>query len=171
MTIKEALLNEHSKAQCMAIKTEVLKNADKMNDLMKCFFSKDERLGQRAAWPVSYIAIEKPNLIYPYLSNMVHVLDKPHHDAVLRNTVRILSNIQIPKDLEGEVYEKCFNFLIQPKLAIAIRVFSMTVCTNIALKYPELKDELINTIKLFYKPDAKPAYISRAKKCLTLLAK
>jgi hypothetical protein len=169
VNIQELLIKEHSKTQCLAIKSAVLGNHALMPDLMECFFSDYNRLGQRAAWPVSYIAIENPTLIMPYLPEMVKMLDEPHHDAILRNTIRILQDIDIPEEIEGEVYEKCFNLFNDPKRAIAIRVFAMSVCTNVAIKYPELKEELVSLIQIYNTSDAKPAYKSRAKMCLNRL--
>jgi hypothetical protein len=93
------------------------------------------------------IADHKPELIIPYVERMLHNLDAPHHDAVIRNTFRTLQNIDIPEELEGLAFEKAFNFLANPQNAIAIRVFAMSVCGNIAQKYPELKHELIPIIE------------------------
>lgn len=125
----------------------VIDNPSRMDELMECFFDEDMRMCQRAAWPVGFISDHNPELIIPYLEKMLFNLDTPHHDAVIRNTFRALQNIDIPEEMEGLAFEKAFNFLINPQNAIAIRVFAMTVCGNIALKYPELKHELVPVIE------------------------
>ena len=135
---------------------------------MDLFFSEEMRISQRASWPVGNIGIKYPELFSPYIPSMVQNLENPVHDAVLRNSLRILGAIDVPEDLKGEVYEKCFNFLAEPKNPIAIRVFSMSVLTNIADQFPELKDELIDLIESYYEHGS-AGYKSRARKCLKQL--
>ena len=113
---------------------------------MSCFFSKEMRICQRASWPITFIAEKKPALLVPYLQRMIDHLDQPNHDAVIRNTVRSWQFMEIPEDYIGPIYEICFHYLIEPQYAIAIRVFSMTTCVNIATRFPELGPELTSVI-------------------------
>ena len=79
---------------------------------------------------------------------MINYLLKPGiHDAVKRNIVRLLQFISIPRSLQGKVADICFNYLNNPKEAIAVRVFSMTVLANLSTENPELKNELIPLIE------------------------
>jgi len=55
--------------------------------------------------------------------------------------------LYIPEEYEGEVYDRCFIYLADPQYAIAIRVFSMTVCTNIAMRHHVLAHEIIPIIE------------------------
>ena len=117
-----------------------------IEELMECFFSEDLRTCQRAAWPVGIIAEKKQDLLLPYLSRMVVNLDNPKHDAVVRNTLRAFQFLDLPEDLESEVYERCLLYLSDPKYPIAFTAFGMTVCSNIAMKYPDLREEVISAI-------------------------
>ena len=136
-----------------------------MEELMACFFDEDLRLNQRASWPVGMLVDHQPGLIVPYLKKMLDNLDTPHHDAVIRNTFRTMQNMDIPEEVEGLAFEKAFDFLLDPKNAVAIRVFAMTVCGNIAQKYPELKDELIPVIEE-QMPHGSAGFKSRGKRIL-----
>ena len=144
---RQSLEEDYSKEGAMHVVQCIQKDNSRMQELMECFFDEDLRVCQRAAWPAGMIADVKPELIIPFLEKMLLNLDTPHHDAVIRNTFRTLQNVEIPEDLEGLAFEKAFEFLLDPKNAIAIRVFAMTVCGNIALKYPELKHELVPVIE------------------------
>ena len=95
-------------------------------------------------------------------------LDNPSHNAIVRNTVRVLQNIEIPEELEGEIYERCFDYLNDPKEKPAVRAFSMKVLSNIAMIYPELKEELIKSIELHF-PYGSKGFKSRGKKELERL--
>ena len=163
MNILELLQTDNSRSMANSIVDYIGKDSTRMEALMQCFFSEEKMLCQRASWPLTLIADDYPEMVLPYLPDMIKTLDKPKHNAVVRNVVRVLQNIDIPEDLEGEVYERCFLLLIAPSEPAANRVFSMTTCVNIALKYPELKEELVATIEE-HMPHASAGFRSRGKK-------
>ncbi len=168
LAFRELLGIRNSKEIVLQIIEEIKENPGRMQELMDCFFDEDLRLCQRAAWPVGMITDHAPGLIIPYLEKMLINLETPHHDAIVRNTFRTLQNINIPEDIEGLAFEKAFNYLLDPNNAIGIRVFAMTVCGNIALKYPELKDELVPVIEE-QMPHGSAGYISGGKRVLKSL--
>lgn len=141
------ILNKNSKEVATYVIESIVANPSRMEELMECFFDENLRISHFASWPVGMIADRNPELIRPYLERMLLNLETPHHDAVIRNTFRTFQNIDVPEELEGLAFEKAFEFLANPQNAIAIRVFAMTVCGNIALKYPELKHELVAVIE------------------------
>lgn len=169
-SFRELLGIRNSKEIALQIVGAVRKEPSRMQELMDCFFDEDLRLCQRAAWPVGLIADYDQYLILPYLEEMLNNLDTPHHDAVIRNTFRTLQNVNIPEEVEGLAFEKAFDFLLNPQNATGIRVFAMTVCGNIATKYPELKHELVPVIEE-QMPHGSAGYISRGKRVLKSLGK
>jgi hypothetical protein len=110
-----------------------------------------------------------PGLITPYIKKMLQLLDKPVHDAVKRNTVRVLQNFYIPKSLQGLAVKQCFR-LVEGNEPIAIKVFSITLLGNIAQEHPELKHELKMLIETQI-PYASKGFLSRATKVLKALDK
>ena len=166
--IRQLLSEEQSKTIRDEIVKIVLDAPKEIESLMDCFFDDNFRLNQYASWPITVIGEKRPLLIFPYLAEMLAVLDNPAHDAVIRNTIRVMQNLDIPEELEGEVYDRCFGYFVDPKEKPAIRVFSMTVLTNIALKYPDLKEELVKSIELYF-PFGSAGFKSRAKKELKRL--
>lgn len=170
MDIEAALLAEHSKPQAMRIRDYIGRNAGRFEELMQCFFSEEKRLCQRAAWVLSHCVERYPHLVVPHLEAMVAQLKKPIHVTVKRNTVRILQMIHIPEDLQGELVNICFDFLLDPKEAIAVQAFSMTVLYNITLEEPELKEELRVVIEEMM-PHGSAGIKSRGGKILKALTK
>ena len=143
MNIKEALEAEHSKATTFGIINYIGDDADRLAELMACFFSSENRLCQRASWSVGYMAEKNPTLIEPYLERMLLNLNKPVHDAIMRNTMRVFREFPtIPDDLLGLTADVCFRYVTTPSVAIAIRAFAMTVLEKICRKVPELKEEV-----------------------------
>jgi hypothetical protein len=96
MNIQEALLSEHSKQQTIRIVNYIDTDKLRLQELMRCFFSDDLKVSQRAAWCVSYVGIKFPENIYPYLNRMIALLDKDVHHAIKRNILRMLEFIEIP---------------------------------------------------------------------------
>ncbi|HET6767893.1 MAG TPA: hypothetical protein VFH08_10860 [Chitinophagaceae bacterium] len=143
MNIKTALLKEHSKKQSTAIVKYIGKNPDRFAELMKCFFEGEYRVTQRAAWPMSYCAEKYPELINPYFKRLLNNLDKPSlHDAIPRNTLRLLQYVKIPEKFHGQVMDICFRYISSPAAAVAIKAFSISVLQNLAKRYPEIVNEI-----------------------------
>lgn len=143
MNIREALLAEHSKRQTMKIVAFVGDDKERFAELMKLFLGPVYRESQRAAWAVNYCAEHNKDLIKPYFPKLVEQLERDDvHVAVRRNVVRMLQFIDIPKRLEGRVFDACYNLLADPQQPVAVRCFSMTVAAKLAKDEPELLKEL-----------------------------
>jgi len=170
MDIRATLTRGHTKEIRDQIIRYVGFDSHRMAELMDCFFDKDLRLNQRASWPVGIIGRKYPKLMKPYHRKLMKYLDRPHHDAIIRNTVRIYEDILIPEDIEGELFEKCYEYVANPKMATAIRSFSLTILEKLVKKFPELSNELIDLIQEQL-PHGSSGFQNRAKKILLRLAK
>lgn len=168
MDIRKELLKEHSKRQTSKVVKYIGDDPQRFKVLVKAFLEGPYRVTQRAAWPLAYCVQDHPPLITPHLKQVIAMLDKPGvHDAVKRNVVRLLQDIEIPKKFYGKLADRCFK-LMDPKEAIAIRVFAMTVLAKIAQAEPDLQKELKIVIE-DQLPYASAGYLSRAKKVLKRL--
>lgn len=170
MDIKAELEKGQSKKTVLEITNYIGNDPKRFKVLMDLFFDKDLRISQRASWPVSFCVDAHPDLIYPYVKDMIENLNNPLHNAVKRNTVRIMGEIDLSEEVIGQAADICFRFLDDPKEAIAVRVFSMTVCFNITKKEPELANELKLIIEDHY-PHGSAGFKSRGKKILKELKK
>ena len=167
MNLKEEVLREHSKAQVMRLVAYIGADAERFDEAMKLFLEGDYRVTQRISWVVSHCASAHSWLIMPYMEPMLqNLLQNPNlHDAVKRNTVRILQFVEIPEDLQGLAAEVCFQYLNDSQIPVAIRAFSMTVLGKIAQQHPDLQEEL-KIIVEDQLPYQSPAFVSRAKRIL-----
>jgi len=171
MDIRAQLLKEHSKKNMQKITDYIGEDKNRFKALMFLFLNDEYRVVQRASSPMNYCAEKHHKLIYPHLEKMLNNLDKKNiHDAVIRNTVRVLQFIDIPEKLIGLTYNKCYSLLTSRKYPVAIKVFSMTVLANICKKEPELKKELVEIIKNEMEYES-AAYKARGKRILLLLNK
>jgi hypothetical protein len=165
MNLEEELLKEHSKHQTLKIANYIGNDSSKFAALMKLVLGNNELLCQRSAWVMSSSFDKHPQLIAPYLRQLIDNLSNNVHDAVKRNSLRILQHIDIPEELQGTACNICFNLLQSNDTAIAIKVFAMTVIKNICKQEPELTNELISVLQL-QMPTASSGFISRANKIL-----
>lgn len=166
MDLRQTILAEHSKANCNRIVKWVGDSQKRFDELFHLFLNDEYRVVQRAAWPLSYCTEENPQLIKKHLGKLIKNLKRPNlHDAVKRNTVRLLQNISVPKRLHGELMSLCFEYISSPDEAVAIKVFSLTILQNFSRQYPEIKNELKLIIEEQWEHES-AAFKSRAKKIL-----
>lgn len=168
MNLKAEIEKEHSKAQATKIATYIGNNQHLFDHLMELFLKEGYRITQRAAWVIRLCVDKYPELIEPYLNEIIENLNRPVHDAVKRNTLSILQHKEIPGDQMGSLATICFDFLTSRQEPVAIKVFAMTILANIAQKEPDLKQELKICIE-DQLPFASAAFVSRGKKVLEKL--
>jgi len=166
MNLTEEILKEHSKEQCKKIVEWVGYSEQSFDELFHLFLNGEYRVTQRAAWPMSYCVIAHPAFIKKNFTKLISNLQKPNlHNAIKRNTMRLLQHVDIPKKLQGQVMDICFNYVASPTEAVAVKAFSLTVLSNLATLYPEILPE----IKLLVEeqlPHQTAAFKSRAKQFL-----
>lgn len=161
--LSELLLAEHSRANALRVRDWVGQDPDRVALLMQIFLGNNYRLTQRAAWVVGHWGQKFPHLLGPWLELMVAQLSRTDvHDAVKRNVVRVLQDVDLPDDLLGPAADACFQLLDSPQEAVAIRAFAMTVLARICRREPELRSEL-QAIVQEHAPHTTPAFRGRAK--------
>ncbi|HRP56492.1 hypothetical protein [Agriterribacter sp.] len=166
MNLRDAILKEHSKEQCSAIVACISDNQQRFDELVTLFLHDEYRVAQRAAWPLSYCVAAHPHLVKKHLKKIIRNLKKPGiHNAVKRNTVRLLQDIDIPQSIHGDVLDICFKYVADPKEAVAVKAFSLTILSRFTQQYPEIIPE----IKLLIEdqlPHQTAAFAGRAKRVL-----
>lgn len=170
MDIQGTLESGHSKEITIEIADYVGISSERFAALMDCFFSDTKMISQRASWAVGLCGERHPELINPYLDRMLDLLEQPVHNAIKRNTVRIMADMEVPEELLGKAAEICFKLLDDPKAAIAVRVFSMSVLFNIVKREPDLAGELRIVLEDHY-PHGSAGFKSRSRKILKALSK
>lgn len=169
MDLKKEILADYSKEHRLRIADFACASKANFKQLMQCFLSEDAKLAQYAASSISWAARKRPDMIMPYIKDLVAVLErKDVHDSLIRNAVRILQETAIPEDFHGEVMNACFNFIESPTTAIAIKAFSLTTLFNLSKTYPEIKPELKLIIEERWDQET-AAFRSRGRKILAKL--
>lgn len=170
MKLRDTLLAEHSKSQCLKIVKWIGSDQQRFNELLKIFLSDEYRLVQVAAWPMSYAVQAHPSLVKPHIGKLIKNLSKPGlPDAVKRNTVRIFQDTDVPERFQGELMNTCFGFIESMTEKPAIKAFSLTVLYNLSKQYPDIRPELKAIIEDRWEYES-AAFKSRGRKILKSLA-
>lgn len=169
MNLVATLSKEHSAAMRRRVVKYIGNNPKRFADLVDVFLTGPYRITQRAAWPLSFCVEEHPGLARPHLGKLIRFMDQPGtHDAVRRNILRLMADVDIPPSLQGKAADSSLRFLADTSQPVAVRCFAMSVLGNIASYHPELSNEIIPIIEEQL-PYATPGFRSRAKRVLHAL--
>ncbi len=169
MKLVQELEKGHSKALTDKIVDYVGNRPLRFTRLVAVYLAGPYRVTQRAAWPLGYCIQRHPDLVKPHLAKLLWYAEQPGvHDAVKRNTVRMLQFIDIPRRYQGHVAALCLRFVGDAEQPIAVRCFSLTVLSNMVQTFPDLGRELRLIIE-DQLPYYGPALRSRATRVLLQL--
>lgn len=171
MNLREQILSEHSKSNAILIADWIGNNPQRFKALMQLFLNDEYRVVQRIAWILSLCTDKYPELILPYIDEILALCSKPNvHVAVKRNVTRIFQTFPIPEIYQEALINLCFEWLINPKETVAVRCFSMEILCNLSQIYPDLKNELVNIIEdALMHQELTPGFISKSKRSLKRL--
>lgn len=166
LNLREELLREHSKEQCNKIVQWVGHSQERFDKLFELFIQNEEIISQRAAWSLNYCVIAYPELLDKHWSAFLQNLQQTgRHNAIKRNSIRLLQEIEIPEEYHGIVMDTCFRLASTPGEAVAVKAFSLTVLGKLAKIYPDIIPEL----KLLIEdqlPNQTAAFMVRARQIL-----
>lgn len=167
MNLRTEILKENSKANSIRITSWIGDDRKKFDQLVQLFLNDEYRVVQRAAGMISRIAEQHPNLLQPYLTQLIKKANETNIPvAVKRNVVRLMQFIDIPTDVQGDTMELCFKLLSDPAETVAVHCFSMSVLFNLSKIYPDIKPELKIVIEEHMQHPVTAGFLSRAKKVL-----
>ena len=169
MDYRRRLETENSKALWLEILNDVGTSKEKFSILVELFLNDDQRIALSSSQIVGKIAEKKQKLVKPYLIRFVKHLKTNPIDGVKRNILRSFQFNDVPKEVEGEMFDIALKYLISIDEAVAIKAFSMTVLRKICQLYPDLTQEVIPTLELLVQESDSPGIKSRGNKELILL--
>lgn len=131
---------------------------------------RNDGLSWRAAWTMEKINDKWPELIHPFLGELIQTVQLTKKDGLKRHFLKMISLQPLPEDLSGSFVDFCFRIVLSSEEAIAVRVHAMQTLYNVCQMIPDLKNELIFSIESI-QTDASAGIISKSKKLLKQLKK
>lgn len=141
-------------------------DAGRLAALLEIFLGNDHRLTQRSAWVMRYVGEPAPGLLAPWFTQMMAMLRRTEvHAAVQRNVLNVFEAIDVPKTVQDELADRCFQYLADPQAAAALRASAITILDKTCQQVPELRPELRLLLEEY--PEPGPAsFQSRAREVL-----
>lgn len=166
----------------MDLKTEIVQRFDKIkakklarnltddpalfSELITYVISDEIELSKYSSWLINHAMDIDKSVVLPHLKTLIHNLEKKGlHDWTIRSTVKALAEVDIPEPLQGIALQNCFDYLLDPKTAVAIQVHAMQTIFNISKNEPDLLRELAEVIEDGL-PHGTAGYKSRGNKLL-----
>jgi 8-oxo-dGTP diphosphatase len=134
--------------------------------------SSDKNLSFRASWTLTKVCDKFPEIIYPYLPQIVETLSKIESESTLRSFLRILSFTDLTRinnRQQGTLADFCFDKLNSGFSAIAVKAYSLEIIYKLALIYPEFANELAATINMLQE-DGSAGMVARGRLVMKKLA-
>lgn len=161
---------------------EIAKQKDfAVKDLIDLTFDEDQQIGFHAGWVLDYLLQYNPQFILENLEELLLRLPQVFNQSCKRHYARIMMHATSPKtipelkikintaDLEP-VVEVSFDWLIDPKVAVAVKVCCCETLFNLRKRYDWIADELAREVEFLMK-DGSAAIQSTGKKILKVLQK
>jgi hypothetical protein len=148
LELRDEILKEHSRKQALKIAGWIGNDRKRFSRLLFLFLNDEYRVVQRSAYALSMVTDKYPELAKENIDLLLDRLDDTDtHIAVKRNIVRMLQYVDIPKRHHARVLNYCIQYVSDPKEAVAVKCFGITVLGRLAKWYPELKGEIETVIK------------------------
>lgn len=150
-----------------------------LRDLIDITFDADKDIAFRAAWLLENVFLQEPARYEADLEYLISKFKAVKYESCQRHYAKIMMHITSPKstnpikfklrELNLEpIVEQCFDWMIDPKVKIAVKVFASEALFNLRARYPWITEELASQIA-FLMRNGSPAIQSRGKKLLAML--
>lgn len=154
------------------IATSAIENPAIFRKLLDYSYSQDKKLAFHASWTLSKVCDNFPEIILPFLSQMIDSLGQIDNESTLRSFLRIISltdMAEINNSRHGVLADFCFSQLNSGFSAIAVKAYSMEILYRLSMIYPELATELSASIVILME-DGSAGITARGRIILKKLA-
>lgn len=142
MNFEEQLMVDHSRNNTDLITKAIGGNAKEFKKIIDIIYNGKAPLPQRASWIISSVSEKHPELVTPYVPLLIDSVKSFKIDGIKRNIQNALTKQSIPEDYQAKTIDICFEFMLDPKETVAVKVLSMQIIANLCKVYPELIPEL-----------------------------
>ena len=171
MDLKDLFSDSSRKTIDMGVAT-IGKNPEMFKKVLDFALEDDGAYSQRAGRVINLVAIIQPEMIRPYMQQLVLKLPTFKSGGLKRSIIKTISERSFDFDDEtmGTLVNICFEWVNDSQEEIAIKAYAMDVLYSVSQFHPDLKPELIATFE-HLKPEASAGIKVRCEKFLKKLYK
>ncbi len=129
------------------LQNEIVRNPEVYQLLIEIAFYNVNPKSWRAAYLVDKINDNSPELLQPYLNEMIAQLKIERSESKRRHFLKLVSMNDLPIEQLGFLTNFCIGVFTSAKEPVAVRVHAMQVLYNISEKQPDLKPEILMIIE------------------------
>lgn len=173
MDFREQLLAELSKRNTDYMASIIGADKKLFKQMFELILTNEEYVSGRACWVIETVWLKYPDMIDPYINDIIDFLPKSKYDNQKRHMTKILSTrnlLELDEDRLGILIDRCFTWLEDPVYPTAVKMFSMQIIYNYIEIEPTFASELIAIIENQYN-DSTPGFKNRGDKLLKKLYK
>ncbi len=111
-------------------------------ELIFLAFGNDPKVRLHASWVMDNALEQHPHLMGKLLPLYISLGIKSKDWSVNRAWTRSLTRLEIPEELQGQLMDLLFGWLLSSEAPIAVKAHSMEKLYQFSLLYPEIKNEL-----------------------------
>jgi hypothetical protein len=167
----EDLLYDSSRI-CIEMAADVIdEDPNIFHEAFELIFQNKYKISARASRVIYFFAARNPEMIKPYLSRIIAALPVIDNNSILQNLLKILTEHPLPDDEEilGLLLNKCFEFIDSVETKPAVKVYSLDILYNLSLIFPDIREELFQTIEKQI-PQSSAGFKTRGEKMLEKLS-
>lgn len=165
-SIETVLASRFSKEKFLSY---LANNPDKMEETFQLAFQSKAPVSWRAAWVLNHATQKNDTQIAAHQSQIIHILPSKE-DGHQRELLKLLEKIEIKEDLEGVLFDSCVTIWESVEKSPSVRVIAFRVLAKVALKYPEMKNELAFLTQDHYVDSLSPGIKRSLKKIYASLS-
>ena len=164
----EAILSTFPGKEAAVLIAKEIANEPKSMDKLWKFATSAHEKSWRATWLMDKVYDEAPELVRPYIPQMIQLIPKLKCHSKQRQFLKLISTEPLPKKISGHFINSCFDLLISNATPVAVRVYAMQILFNFSQQEPDIKNELALVIEEFM-IDGSAGFRCRGKRILKKL--
>lgn len=151
------------------LQTEIAKTTEYYKMLMDIALYDSNQKSWKAAYLVDKINDIYPEVLQPFLINMIERVKIEKNEGKKRHFLKLISMKDLPKEQQGFMLDFCLKTFTSANEPVAVRVHAMQILYNISEKEPELIPEILAIIEHEMENHSSAGIISRGSKLIQKL--
>lgn len=107
----------------------------------------DYKTAIKFSWMIGTMAERYPKKIYPVVTHVFENIDRIKIPNFHRTMAKMFYLVDIPEEIEGAAVDSMFNWLLNPKVIVSTKNYSLFGLYKLTEKYDDLKIELKEVIE------------------------
>jgi hypothetical protein len=140
----------YSKTHAFQIAEYLATQTEKIEEVIGLIKEQKEPASRRLAWYFSIFFDQSPQMVKPFIDDMISFLDQIKVSSIQRCFLRCISKSAIPEKYHAYLVQYTSEVILNHKSDIAVKAFAMDIFFQIAKTQPDLFFELEEMIDYIY---------------------